>query len=68
VGNLGNVNIVAFYYPLLADWDLLQRETHSYRWRIRSAIREEMIHAVQVITVKKRYDQSPRLNSVARAC
>jgi hypothetical protein len=63
VGNLGNVNIVAFYYPLLADWDLLQRETYSYRWRIRSAIREEMIHAVQVITVKKRYDQSPRLRA-----
>lgn len=61
VENLGNVNIVAFYHPLIADWGLLKGETNTYRRRIRSAIREEMIHAVQVITVKKRYDQSPDL-------
>jgi hypothetical protein len=61
VENLGNVNIIAFYHPLIADWGLLKGETNTYRRRIRSAIREEMIHAVQVITVKKRYDQSPDL-------
>jgi hypothetical protein len=61
VENLGNVNIVAFYYPLIADWALLEGDISTYRRRIRSAIREEMIHAVQVTTVKKRYDQSPNL-------
>jgi hypothetical protein len=61
VENLGNVNIVAFYYSLIADWALLEGETDTYRRRIRSAIREEMIHAVQVITVKRRYDQSAHL-------
>lgn len=61
VENLGNVNIVAFYYPLIADWALLEGDISTYRRRIRSAIREEMIHAVQVTTVKKRYDQSPHL-------
>ena len=63
IENLGNVNIVAFYYALIADWGLLEREANTYRQRIRSAIREEMIHAVQVITVKKRYDHSPNLSS-----
>lgn len=63
IENLGNVNIVAFYYALIADWGLLEREASTYRQRIRSAIREEMIHAVQVITVKKRYDHSPDLSS-----
>lgn len=52
VENLGSVNIVAFYYALIADWGLLECEANVYRQRIRSAIREEMIHAVQVITVK----------------
>ena len=61
VENLGQVNIVAFYYPLIADWALLEGDISTYRRRIRSAIREEMIHAVQVTTVKKRYDQSPNL-------
>jgi len=61
IENLGNVNIVAFYYSLIADWALLEGEIDTYRRRIRSAIREEMIHAVQVITVKRRYDQSAHL-------
>ena len=58
VGNLGDVNIVAFYHPLIADWDLMEKDAEAYRMRIRSAIREEMIHSIQVITVKSRYDRS----------
>jgi len=58
VGNLGDVNIVAFYHPLIADWDLMEKDAEGYRMRIRSAIREEMIHSIQVITVKSRYDRS----------
>ena len=58
MGNLGDVNIVAFYHPLIADWDLMEKDTEAYRTRIRSAIREEMIHSIQVITVKSRYDSS----------
>jgi len=60
-GNLGDVNIVAYYHPLIADWDLMERDAEAYRMRIRSAIREEMIHSTQVITVKSRYDGSPDL-------
>ena len=58
VGNLGDVNIVAFHHPLIADWDLMEKDAEAYRMRIRSAIREEMIHSIQVITVKTRYDRS----------
>jgi hypothetical protein len=58
VGNLGDVNIVAFYYPLIADWELMEKDSDAYRMRIRSAIREEMIHSTQIITVKTRYDRS----------
>jgi hypothetical protein len=58
VGNLGDVNIVAFHYPLIADWELMEKDAEAYRMRIRSAIREEMIHSIQVITVKSRYDRS----------
>lgn len=61
VGDLGDVNIVAFYHPLIADWDLMEREVEAYRMRIRSAIREEMIHSIQVLTVKSRYDGSIEL-------
>ena len=61
VGNLGDVNIVAFYHPLVADWDLMEQDADAYRMRIRSAIREEMIHSIQVITVKARYDGSTDL-------
>ena len=61
VGNLGNVNIVAFFYPLLADWELMDKDVEGYRQRIRSALREEMIHAVQVMTVRDRYQNSPEL-------
>ena len=61
VGNLGNVNIVAFFYPLLADWELMEKDGEGYRQRIRSALREEMIHAVQVMAVRDRYQGSPEL-------
>lgn len=63
VGNLGDVNIVAFFYPLIADWDLMEQKSEEYRQRIRSGIREEMIHSVQVITVKSRYERSAELLS-----
>jgi len=63
VGNLGDVNIVAFFYPLIADWDLMDQKSDEYRQRIRSGIREEMIHSVQVITVKSRYERSTELLS-----
>jgi hypothetical protein len=63
LGNLGNVNIVAFFNPLIADWDLMGKKSDEYRQRIRSAIREEMIHSVQVITVKNRYERSTELLS-----
>jgi hypothetical protein len=53
-----DVNIVAFYHPLIADWDLMEKDAEAYRMRIRSAIREEMIHSIQGITVKSRYDRS----------
>jgi hypothetical protein len=55
VGNLGDVNVVAFHHPLIADWDLMEKDADAYLMRIRSAIREEMIHAIQVSTVKSRY-------------
>jgi len=58
VGDLGHVNIVAFYYPLLADWLLMEKDADGFRRRIRSAMREEMIHAVQILTVKNKYEQS----------
>jgi hypothetical protein len=61
VGDLGDVNIVDFYYPLVADWDLMEKDAEAYRMRVRSAIREEMIHSIQVITVKSRYDKSSEL-------
>jgi hypothetical protein len=63
VGDLGDVNIVAFFRPLLADWELMDKDDERYRLRIRSAIREEMIHSIQVITVKTRYDNSYGLKS-----
>jgi hypothetical protein len=63
IENLGDVNIVAFYYPLIMDWDLMEANTDRYRKRIHSALREEMIHAVQVVAVKKRYERSPELRS-----
>jgi hypothetical protein len=58
VGDLGDVNVVAFHHPLIADWDLMEKDAEAYRMRIRSAIREEMIHSIQVITVKNRYENS----------
>jgi hypothetical protein len=61
VGDLGDVNVVAFHHPLVADWDLMEKDAEAYRMRIRSAIREEMIHSIQVITVKNRYDRSADL-------
>lgn len=62
-GNLGDVNIVAFFYPLISDWDLMEKKSDEYRQRVRSGIREEMIHSVQVITVKSRYEGSTELLS-----
>ena len=63
VGDLGNINIVAFYHPLIADWDLMDKDDERYRLRIRSAIREEMIHSVQVMTVRDRYQRSSDLQN-----
>jgi hypothetical protein len=63
VGSLAHLNVVAFYYPLIADWELMEADSDRYRRRIQSALREEMIHAVQVLTVKKRYERSSALNS-----
>jgi len=61
VGTLQNVNIVAFIYPLLADWEVMERQPENYRLRIRAAFREEMIHAVQVIAARNRFDHTPEL-------
>ena len=63
MGSLVNLNVVAFYYPLIADWELMEADPDRYRRRIQSAVREEMIHAVQVLTVKKRYEKSSALSS-----
>jgi hypothetical protein len=61
VGSLEDVNIVAFYHPLIADWALMEKDADAYRTRVRSAIREEMIHSIQVITVRDRYHRSTDL-------
>jgi hypothetical protein len=61
VGDLGDINIVAFYHPLIADWELMEQEEQRYSLRIRSALREEMIHSVQIMTVKERYQRSSDL-------
>jgi hypothetical protein len=61
VGTLQNVNIVAFIYPLLADWEVMERQQENYRRRIRAAFREEMIHAVQVIAARNRYENTRTL-------
>jgi hypothetical protein len=66
VGDLGDVNVVAFYHPLIGDWDLMEKDAWGYRMRIRSAIREEMIHSIQVITVKSRYEKSIELTQQFR--
>jgi hypothetical protein len=58
-GDMSNINIVAYYYPLLDDWDLLNKDAEGYRRRIQSAMLEEVIHAVQIMTVRQKYDQSP---------
>jgi hypothetical protein len=57
-GNLGNVNIIAYQHPLLGDWEIMEQDAQRYQQRVRSAIREEMIHALQIITVRKKYEQS----------
>jgi hypothetical protein len=62
-GSLAHVNVVAFYYPLIADWELMDADPDRYRQRVQSAVREEMIHAIQVLTVKKRYERSFELGS-----
>jgi hypothetical protein len=63
VGDLGNINIAAFYHPLIADWDLMDKDDERYCLRVRSAIREEMIHCVQVMTVRERYEKSSDLKT-----
>jgi hypothetical protein len=63
VGTLQNVNIVAFIYPLLADWEVMERQPEKYRLRIRAAFREEMIHAVQVIAARNRYENTAALQN-----
>jgi hypothetical protein len=62
-GTLANVNIVAFYYPLITDWEMMEADGDQYRARIRSALREEMIHALQVLTAKARYERSCELGT-----
>jgi hypothetical protein len=62
VGTLAHVNVVAFYYPLIADWELMEADPDRYRQRVQAAVREEMIHAIQVLTVKKRYERSSKLS------
>jgi hypothetical protein len=61
VGTLKNVNIVAFIYPLLADWEVMERQPENYRHRIQAAFREETIHAVQVIAARNRYENTREL-------
>jgi hypothetical protein len=61
VGDLGDLNIVAFSYPLLADWEVMEKVALAYRQRIRAALQEEVIHAVQVLTIGGRYRRSPEL-------
>src|ERR1700747_1192276 len=48
-GDLGNVHIKAFSVPLLGDWELMEQDASRYQQRIQSAIREEIIHALQII-------------------
>jgi hypothetical protein len=62
-GSLAHVNVVAFYHPLIADWELMEADSDRYRQRVHSAVREEMIHAIQVLTAKKRYERSSELSS-----
>ncbi|HEY0791595.1 MAG TPA: hypothetical protein VGD78_11070 [Chthoniobacterales bacterium] len=63
IGDLGNLNVVAFYYPLLADWEMMEREVGPYRQRIRAALQEEVIHGVQVMTVGARFRRSSELQA-----
>jgi len=58
---LENVNIAAFTSPLLGDWELLERSEPAYRERIRAAFREELIHAVQVITARSNFQSTASL-------
>jgi hypothetical protein len=63
VGTLLNINIVAFLYPLLTDWEIMERQAESYRLRIRAAFREEMIHAIQVFAARTRYETTLELQN-----
>ena len=60
-GSLEHVNVIAFYYPLIADFEMMESEPDQYRQRVKAALREEMIHAIQVLTVKNRYERSSEL-------
>ena len=61
VDTLEHVNIAAFTSPLLTDWEILERSEPAYRERIRAAFREELIHAVQVITARSNYQSTRSL-------
>ena len=52
-GDLGNVNVVAYSHPLLGDWELMERDAFRFQQRIRAAIGEEMIHALQIVAVRQ---------------
>ena len=49
-GDLGNVNVVAY-------WELMERDAFRFQQRIRAAIGEEMIHALQIVAVRRKYYQ-----------
>ena len=38
-------------------WELMERDVLRFQQRIRSAIREEMIHALQIVAVRRKYYQ-----------
>jgi hypothetical protein len=41
----------------------MEKQPENYRLRIRAAFREEMIHAVQVIAARNRYESTPELQN-----
>jgi hypothetical protein len=59
---LARVNVIAFCYPLIADWEAMEADADRYQQRVRAAMREEMIHAIQVLTVRRRYESSCELS------
>src|SRR3984893_17252541 len=49
VGDLGNINIVAFYHPLIADWEWMGKDEGSLRLCFLFSITADIIHSVQVL-------------------